>query len=113
LAGGRKPLVDMTTREVTAVLQSTGSTDPDVLFAAKAELGRPFERQRMYGLLAIVAGLAMGAAIASRILAIPFVLAAAALLAVGNWCRRKGTRNLATIDVAYRMYSSARRHDER
>jgi hypothetical protein len=95
------------------MLQSTGSTDPDVLFAAKAEFGKPFERQRMYGLLAMVAGLVMLAAIAARLVDLPLALAAGALLAAGNWCRRKGTRNLATIDVAYRMYSSARRQHER
>jgi hypothetical protein len=106
-------LADTTTREVTAMLKATGSTDPDVLYAAKAEFGRPFARQRTYGLLSISAGLAMLAAIASRVLSVPFVLASVALLALGSWCHRKGARNLATIDVAYRLYSPPRRYDER
>lgn len=88
------------------MLEATGSSDPDVLYAAKAEFGRRFERQRMRGLLAIIAGLAILAAIALRLLVWPYALAGVALLGLGFWSRTRGVRNLTTIEAAYRRYAS-------
>jgi hypothetical protein len=94
------------------MLQATGSTDPDVLFAAKTEFSRPYAREKTYGLVSAALGLAVLATIALANLALPFALASVPLLILGYRCRQKGVRNLTTIEVAYRMYSPPRRHDE-
>jgi hypothetical protein len=105
-------LADTTTREVTAMLRATGSTDPDVLFAAKTEFARPYAREKACGLLSVALGLAVLATIALANVALPFALVSAPLLILGHRCRQKGVRNLTTIEVAYRLYSPPRRHDE-
>jgi hypothetical protein len=94
------------------MLQATGSTDPDVLFAAKTEFGRQYERQRMYGLLSIGLGLATLATIALANLALPFAIVSVALMLAGYRCRQHGVRNLTTIDTAFRTYSPPRRQHE-
>lgn len=95
------------------MLQATGSTDPDVLFAAKTEFSRPYARERTYGVASMTLGLAILATIAFARLALPLALVSAPFLVLGYRCRQKGRRNLATIEVAFRRYASPRRHDER
>jgi hypothetical protein len=94
------------------MLQATGSTDPDVLFAAKTEFSKAYAREKAYGLVSLALGLAILAAVALTKLALPCALASAPLLILGYRCRQKGVRNLTTIEVAYRLYSPPRRQHE-
>ncbi len=88
------------------MLRSTGSTDPDVLFAAKAEFSKAYVREKTYGLVSLAVGLVVLATIALVKLALPFALVSVPLLILGYRCRQKGVRNLTTIEAAYRMYAS-------
>jgi hypothetical protein len=93
-------VADTSADEVTGVLKTTGSTDPDVLFAAATEFGRPFRNQKLYGFIAI----AVGAALA---LTVVMVIAGVPLASAGVWFWHKGNRNTAVIESAYTSYMAA------
>lgn len=95
---------DTTVQEVSARLTATGSRDPDVLFAAKTELGRTFAQQKLSGLVAVIVGLGTSLTLVFAILGIP-------LACFGAWCWRKGARNLEIVDTAYQQVVAALRGD--
>lgn len=88
---------DTNSQEVTGALKATGSTDPDVLFAAKTEFGRPFRYQKMNGLIAVAAGAVTSFTAVLVVAGIPLAI-------FGIWYWRKGERNLAVIDAAHVQY---------
>jgi hypothetical protein len=90
-------LGDTTPQEVLGVLKATGSTDPDVLYAAKEDFAATFKTQKIQGLIGLVAGAASSLTIVLAIIGVPVAL-------FGWWLWRKGQRNLATVEAAYADY---------
>ena len=93
-------LADTTPQQVTGVLKTTGSTDADVLFAAKEEFGSTFATQRFQGLGLLIVGVLSSLTIIMAIIGIPVAL-------FGFWMWRKGKRNVAIVEAAYRDYLAA------
>lgn len=87
----------MSRQQVLGVLKATGSTDTDVLAAAKAELVQPMKFLKFMGLWAYVTGGLATVLILTAIIGLP-------LLIFGWWVRRRAATNLATIDATYDEY---------
>lgn len=87
----------VTHQQVVGQLKSTGSADPDVLFAAKQAIIEPVKPLRLIGLWAYVTGGLMTLTIFLSVLGIP-------LLIFGWWVRKRGKENLARIEAAYGEY---------
>jgi hypothetical protein len=91
---------DTSPQELNGVLKATGSTDPDILFAAKTQFASRFVYLRGAGLLLmIVAGISC--------VTIVLIPVAFIVVPVGWWMWRKGKRNLAVIEGAYQAYLGA------
>lgn len=88
---------DTSTQAVTRRLKATGSTDPDVLYAAREELAAPFQRHRIVCLLMIVAGTLVCCTLVLAPLGVPAVL-------YGVRHHRRSRVNLATIEAAHVAY---------
>lgn len=91
---------DTSAQAVTRRLKATGSTDPDVLYAAREELAAPFERHRVVCLLIIVAGTLVCCTLVLAPLGVPAVV-------YGVRQHRRTRANLATIDAAHTAYIAA------
>lgn len=91
---------DTSTQAVARRLKATGSTDPDVLYAAREELAAPFQRHRVVCLLIIVAGTLVCCTVLLAPLGVPIVV-------VGVRHRKQCERNLATIEAAHAEYIAA------
>ncbi|GEM_PF-2737374 len=91
---------DTSAQAVTRRLHATGSSDPDVLYAARQELAAPYARHRVIALLVIV-----GAAFTC--LTVMLVPLGVPLIVVGIRHRRRCTANLATIYTAHAQYVAA------
>lgn len=91
---------DTTRQAVTRRLKATGSTDPDVLYAAREELAAPFQRHRIVCLIIIVAGTLVCCTLVLVPIGIPAVL-------YGVRHHRRTRTNLATIEAAHVAYVSA------
>lgn len=92
-------LADVDPQDVTAKLKATGSTDPDVMFAAKTEYGRRFNFQKVTGLVAMVVGVCSCLSLVLAIVGIP-------VAAFGFWCWRKGVRNLVVLEATFSYYAA-------
>ena|SRR5437867_3299279 len=84
-------------QHVLGALKATGSRDPDVLFATKEALLDPVRPLRIIGLWGYVAGGLATALVLTAFLGIP-------LIVFSWWMRRRGKRNLETIEAAYAEY---------
>lgn len=93
-------LGNTTPQAVVGLLEATGSTDADVLFAAKTEYARTFNYQKVYGLLAMVGGAATSLGLRLAMVGIPLAL-------VGSWYWRKGVRNLTIVEAGYEQFMSS------
>ena len=91
---------DTSTQAVTRRLKATGSTDPDVLYAAREELAAPFQRHRVVCLLIIVAGTLVCFTLVLAPIGVPAVL-------YGVRHHRRTRANLETIEAAHVAYVSA------
>ena len=91
---------DTSTQAVTRRLKATGSTDPDVLYAAREELAAPFQRHRIVCLMIIVAGTLVCCTLVLVPIGVPAVL-------YGVRHHRRTRANLATIEAAHGAYVSA------
>ena len=84
-------------QQVVGALKSTGSIDPDVLFAAKEALVAPVKPLKFMGIWAYVTGGLMTLLILTAFIGIP-------LIVFGWWVRKRGAENIATIETAYSEY---------
>lgn len=91
---------DTTAQAVTRRLRATGSSDPDVLYAAREELAAPFQRHRTVCLLIIIAGTLVCLTIVLAPVGVPAVL-------FGVRHRRRSEQNLATIEAAHTEFVMA------
>jgi len=89
-----------TTQEVIGKLKATGSSDPDVLLAAKNDLSAPFRQQKFTGLLLLVVGAVSSLTLVLAIIGIPVAI-------FGFWVWRRGTSNLAIVERTFNQFIGA------
>ncbi|HYI97119.1 MAG TPA: hypothetical protein VEX68_26490 [Bryobacteraceae bacterium] len=87
-------------RQVTAALESTGSSDPDVLFARKEELLARTREMNNAATTEILAGIAISVTIAGAFLGIPAIRRGLAR-------RRSVAESVKTVEAAYCAYLMA------
>jgi hypothetical protein len=90
-------LADTSAQQIVGVLKATGSTDPDVLFAAKEEYGSTFATQRFQGMGLLITGALASLTIIMAVIGVPVAI-------FGWWLWRKGKRNIALVEEAYAHY---------
>ena len=83
--------------QVIGSLRSTGSTDPDVLFAKKEELLSETKRLKLLGTVPIVIGAIMTVSIIGAIVGVP-------MLVVGILVRKTIAHNNSVTDAALAEY---------
>jgi len=91
---------DTSEEAVARRLKATGSTDPDVLYAARQELAAPYERHRVVCLMIIIVGGIVCLTVVLAPIGVPAVL-------YGVRHHRRSRENLATIEAAHGAYVSA------
>jgi hypothetical protein len=79
-------------------LKATGSTDRDVLYAAKEEFAARYRPLRWFGIWGLVSGGLATALVITAFIGIP-------LMILGWWWLRRARRNLATIEATYATYT--------
>jgi hypothetical protein len=87
----------LTPQQVLGTLKATGSTDPDVLAAAKAQLVQPMKFLKFMGIWAYLTGGLATILILTAVIGIP-------LLIFGWWVRRRGSDNIQTIETTFSEY---------
>lgn len=87
----------MDARRVTAALEATGSSDPDVLFGRKQELLAHARRPNAAALAEIIGGVALSATIVGAFLGVP---------AIGRGLARRKSiaQSLKVVESAYCAY---------
>ncbi len=90
-------LAKLTQQQVIGTLRSTGSTDPDVLFAKKEELLSETKRLKLLGIAPLIAGTILTISIIGAIVGIP-------MLIVGFSVRSAYKHNIAVTDAALAEY---------
>lgn len=83
---------------VLGALTATGSTDRDVLFAAKEEFAARYRPTRWFGIWALVSGVLATLLVLTAFIGIP-------LMILGWWWLRRARRNLATIEATYQTFT--------
>lgn len=81
-------------------LKTAGTRDPDILHATKANLIAAVKFPRMMGTYVMLMGGLLSLTIIGAFLGIPMLLA-------GWWLRRKGVRNIETVEAAYAEFTKA------
>jgi hypothetical protein len=87
----------ITKQQVLGQLKSVGSTDKDVLFAAKERILETVKPLKLIGMWAYITGGLMTAMILMAFLGIP-------LLIFGWWVRKRGRQNIETVETTYAEY---------
>jgi hypothetical protein len=82
---------------VIGALKSTGSKDPDVLYAKKSELIQRSQGLRAYSWIQMVVGVLLCFNQIGAFLGVPLVL-------LGLWLRRKMGENIKIADAALAQY---------
>jgi len=93
----KSPFLKLDRSTVIGYLKSTGSHDPDVLHAQKAELVSAAKFPKMAGVYLMVLGGLLTITILGAFIGIP-------LLGLGWWVRSRGVANLQVVDTAYAEY---------
>jgi hypothetical protein len=93
-------LADTSARQVVGMLKATGSSDPDVLYAAKEEYGSTFATQRFQGLGLLITGALSSLTIILAVIGVPVAI-------FGWWLWQKGKRNIALVEASYAEYLSS------
>jgi hypothetical protein len=91
-------MLSITRDEVIASLRSTGSSDPDVLAAAKEEMAATVAPLRRMAVVWLLLGFL---ALATR----PGIFVAAPLVGAGVWSGIRALRNGRAIDQGYAEYT--------
>ena len=84
----------MTRQQVLGELKATGSTDTDVLYAAKEQLLGQVRPLKVFGIWAYVTGGLATLLILTAIFGIP-------LLIFGWWVRRRAAQNIEIIETTF------------
>ena len=90
-------LSNATKQQVIGALKATGSTDPDVLFAAKQELLDQYRPLKMMSFIPMFCGALLCLTVIGAFIGVPMIV-------LGWWLRRKSKRNLATVEDGFSEY---------
>lgn len=90
-------LAKLSHQQVIGSLRSTGSTDPDVLFAKKEELLSETKRLKLLGVVPLIVGTILTVSIIGAIVGLP-------MLFVGVSVRRAIQHNNTVSNAAYHEY---------
>ncbi len=90
-------LAKLTHQQVVGTLRATGSTDPDVLYAAKEQLLSETKRLRLLGVAPLIIGGILTVTIIGAIVGVP-------MLIVGFSVRGAYKHNIAVTDAALSEY---------
>lgn len=94
----QQPQFGLVTRErVLGMLKATGSTDPDVLLAAKEEFSYGYRILKFFGIWGLVTGVLATLLIVLAFIGIP-------LLIFGWWALRRSKRNVRLIESTFAEY---------
>lgn len=93
----KSPFLKLDRPTVIGYLKSTGSHDPDVLHAQKAEIVSAAKFPKLAGIYLMVMGGLLTITILGAFIGIP-------LLALGWWVRGRGVGNLKVVESAYTEY---------
>lgn len=88
------PFVTVDRQDVIGTLKATGSRDPDVLYAQKKTLLQAVRFPKMAGTYLMIVGALCTALVLLAFIGIPLLIA-------GWWLRRRGVRNIETVEAAY------------
>ncbi len=97
-AGGN-PFHKLDRQSVIGALKSTGSNDPDVLYAKKQELAAANKHLRLVSYIAMPFGVLLTIMLITAVFGIPFFF-------FGLWLWYFSKKNLAVVDGAYNEYLS-------
>jgi ABC-type Fe3+ transport system permease subunit len=87
----------ITPQQVHGFLKATGSSDPDVLAAAKDQIAAPYRPVKWIGIWGMVVGVLCTMMVILFFIGIPVFI-------FGVWAFRREKKNRATIDAAYDEY---------
>lgn len=87
-------ILSMTKQQVIGSLEATGSTDPDVLAAAKEELLSSVKVLKMAALAPLLGGVAMMLSVIGALVGVPLFLA-------GVWAWRRADENVRTVEAGF------------
>jgi hypothetical protein len=90
-------LSNATKQQVIGALKTTGSSDPDVLFACKQELLDQYKPLKMMSLIPMFCGALLCLTVIGAFIGVPMIV-------LGWWLRRKSKRNLATVEEGCTEY---------
>jgi Family of unknown function (DUF5362) len=90
----RSPLLKLDQQTVVGFLKSAGSRDPDIIHTQKTQLISLAKFPKLAGVYIMVLGALLTITILGAFLGIP-------MLAIGWWMRRRGVRNLETVEAGY------------
>lgn len=93
----RSPFLSLDQQRVVGFLRSVGSRDPDVLHAQRANLDSLAKFPKYVGVYLLVVGGLLTVTIVGSFIGIP-------LLVLGWWMRRRGVRNVATVEAGYTAF---------
>jgi uncharacterized protein DUF5362 len=101
MAGNPNGALSIATKpQVIGALKATGSTDPDVLFAAKQDLLDQYKPLKTMSWIPIICGALICLTLIGAIGGVPMIL-------LGWWLRRKCNRNIATVEEGFADYLSS------
>jgi hypothetical protein len=96
----RSPLLSLDRPMVVGYLKSSGSRDPDILHTHKAHLLSLAKFPKLAGTYVMVVGGLLTLTILGAFIGIP-------MLGFGWWMRRRGVRNLETVEAGWGEYVGA------
>jgi hypothetical protein len=91
-------MLSITRQQVIGALKATGSTDPDVLAAAKEEMLSSVKRPKLVALVGVVSGGAMTLTVLGAVIGIPLIIA-------GVWVWHRAGRNSRTVEAGFAEYA--------
>jgi hypothetical protein len=90
----RSPLLNLDKQTVVGFFKAAGSRDPDILHSQKKHLISLAKFPKLAGIYVMVMGALLTITILGAFIGIP-------MLILGWWMRRRGVRNLQTVEAGY------------
>jgi len=95
--GNVNPFARLTRQGVVGMFKSTGSRDPDVLFATKEHLLAQPKQMKLLGVVLLVGGAFLTITFILAIAGVPFMI-------FGWWLRRFANGNINAVEAGYADY---------
>lgn len=100
-------LTRMSPQQVIGILKAAGSTDPDVLLAAKESHVSKLKLAKMGGMLFMFLFGFISLVMLITIIGIPVAIPTGLFATGGWWVQRNAKRNIATIEATFQEYVGA------